>query len=192
MARWQPVLLAIMHMIGLFDRPAGGDCLDALRAKPAIKGLTDQIVKLDDATGTAPPLSGGAGLLCATLTRYARRARRHPPSEWFGEHLPEDEIRRHGSGRMAALRALARRDRGRRCRRSRTSSRSPAIAHGCRAEFHKQALEGILITRISRGAENTQITHSARKEAILLRLLVLRKPYTTPISNVKDTHGGGC
>ena len=32
----QPVLLAILHCVGLFDRPASGDCLKALRAKPAI------------------------------------------------------------------------------------------------------------------------------------------------------------
>ena len=44
----QPVLRAIMHMVGLFDRPASGDCLKALRAKPMIEGLTDEIVKLDD------------------------------------------------------------------------------------------------------------------------------------------------
>ena len=37
----QPALLAIMHIVGLFDRPASGDCLSALRAKPAVKGLTD-------------------------------------------------------------------------------------------------------------------------------------------------------
>ena len=34
----QPVLLAILHCVGLFDRPASGDCLKALRAKPAIRG----------------------------------------------------------------------------------------------------------------------------------------------------------
>ena len=33
----QPVLLAILHCVGLFDRPASGDCLKALRAKPAIR-----------------------------------------------------------------------------------------------------------------------------------------------------------
>ena len=32
----QPILLAILHCVGLFDRPASGDCLKALRAKPAI------------------------------------------------------------------------------------------------------------------------------------------------------------
>jgi len=44
----QPALLAVMHMIGLFDRPATGDCLGALRAEPAIAGLTDAIVGLSD------------------------------------------------------------------------------------------------------------------------------------------------
>jgi hypothetical protein len=34
----QPALLAILHCVGLFDRPASGDCLKALRAKPAIRG----------------------------------------------------------------------------------------------------------------------------------------------------------
>ena len=34
----QPVLLAILHIVGLFDRPASGDCLKALRAKPRFGG----------------------------------------------------------------------------------------------------------------------------------------------------------
>jgi len=40
--------LAIMHMVGLFDRPASSDCLAALHRKPAIPGLTDAIVDLDE------------------------------------------------------------------------------------------------------------------------------------------------
>src|SRR6202000_3406960 len=36
----QPALLAILHCVGLFDRPASADCLKALRAKPSIAGLT--------------------------------------------------------------------------------------------------------------------------------------------------------
>src|SRR5262245_45830693 len=44
----QPVLLAAMHMVGLFDRPASGNCLQALRKKPVIKGLTDNVVRLKE------------------------------------------------------------------------------------------------------------------------------------------------
>src|SRR5262249_1970110 len=42
----KPVLLAILYVAGLFDRPASADCLAALRRAPAIEGLTDPLVRL--------------------------------------------------------------------------------------------------------------------------------------------------
>jgi hypothetical protein len=44
----EPILLAILHCVGLFDRPASGDCLKALRARPTIPGLTEALVGRDD------------------------------------------------------------------------------------------------------------------------------------------------
>ena len=41
--------LAILRLLGLFDRPADPGCLAALRQKPAIVGLTDAVVDLTDA-----------------------------------------------------------------------------------------------------------------------------------------------
>jgi tetratricopeptide (TPR) repeat protein len=43
------VELAILRLLGLFDRPATPDCLGALRQAPAIEGLTDSLVTLTDA-----------------------------------------------------------------------------------------------------------------------------------------------
>jgi hypothetical protein len=43
------VELTILRLLGLFDRPATPDCLGALRAAPAIDGLTDSLVPLTDA-----------------------------------------------------------------------------------------------------------------------------------------------
>jgi cellulose biosynthesis protein BcsQ/tetratricopeptide (TPR) repeat protein len=43
------VELAILRLLGLFDRPATPDCLGALREAPAIDGLTDSLVTLTDA-----------------------------------------------------------------------------------------------------------------------------------------------
>ncbi|HET8774777.1 MAG TPA: SEFIR domain-containing protein [Thermoanaerobaculia bacterium] len=43
------VELAILRLLGLFDRPAAPDCLAALREPPAIDGLTDSLVTLADA-----------------------------------------------------------------------------------------------------------------------------------------------
>ena len=40
--------LAVLRLTGLFDRPASPDCVAALRAQPAIPGLTDAIVDLED------------------------------------------------------------------------------------------------------------------------------------------------
>ena len=37
-----------MRLTGLFDRPMSRDCLQALRAEPAIPGLTDTLVKLKE------------------------------------------------------------------------------------------------------------------------------------------------
>jgi hypothetical protein len=40
--------LAVLRLLGLFDRPADPGCLRALRAAPAIPGLTDSLVDLAD------------------------------------------------------------------------------------------------------------------------------------------------
>ena len=41
--------LDILRLMGLFDRPAAGGALEALRKEPAIEGLTDALQKLSDA-----------------------------------------------------------------------------------------------------------------------------------------------
>lgn len=40
--------LAVLRLTGLFDRPIRSDCLNALRAAPAIAGLTDSLTALSD------------------------------------------------------------------------------------------------------------------------------------------------
>ncbi len=41
--------LAVLRLLGLFDRPATGDCLAALLEPPAIKGLTEVLVGMSEA-----------------------------------------------------------------------------------------------------------------------------------------------
>lgn len=43
------VELAILRLLGIFDRPATPDCVGALRQAPAIEGLTESLVTLTDA-----------------------------------------------------------------------------------------------------------------------------------------------
>ena len=76
----QPVAHAIMHMVGLFDRPASGDCLEALRAEPAIAGLTDAIVTLDESNGSAQ--SRACARCGCWRRRILRRRTRSTPIRW--------------------------------------------------------------------------------------------------------------
>ena len=46
--------LAMLRLLGLFDRPATADCLAALLKAPAIAGLTEPLVGLGEAHGTSP------------------------------------------------------------------------------------------------------------------------------------------
>jgi hypothetical protein len=48
--------LAVLRLTGLFDRPMARDCLQALRAEPAIPGLTEALVKRKTRSGTSPSL----------------------------------------------------------------------------------------------------------------------------------------
>ena len=74
-------------MVGLFDRPASGDCLKALRAKPAIEGLTDAIVDLDDGAWRRAVARLREVKLLAPLDPKALDALDAHPlwCEWFGE-----------------------------------------------------------------------------------------------------------
>jgi hypothetical protein len=85
----QPILLAIMEMVGLFDRPATGDCLNILRAKPAIEGLTDEIVHLDDHEWQGAVVRLREAQLLAPLDSAAPDSLDAHPlvREWFGERL---------------------------------------------------------------------------------------------------------
>ena len=76
----QPALLAILHCVGLFDRPASGDCVKALRAKPAIGGLTDTLIGLSDEQWRRAVVRLREARLLAPLRPSDPEASRRPPS----------------------------------------------------------------------------------------------------------------
>jgi tetratricopeptide (TPR) repeat protein len=90
----QPVALAIMHMVGLFDRPASGDCLAALRGQPAIRGLTDALVDLDE-TGWRRAVARlrDVRLLAPEDAAAPDTLDAHPlVREWFGLRLEQTNL----------------------------------------------------------------------------------------------------
>jgi hypothetical protein len=163
----KPLLLAILSVAGLFDRPADADCLAALRAEPAIPGLTDELVglreddwsravyRLRDARLLSPvdPVDPGA-LDAHPLVRewFGDRLRRTNATAWTAahgrlyEHL-RDTTKEGDEPSLAALTPLYH-----------------AIAHGCRAGLHQKALDEVYRDRICRrGPDGRIIFHSANK-----------------------------
>ena len=96
--------VALLKLLGLFDRPATADCVAALRRAPAIPGLTEPLVGLaeDDWEWSLTALRDaklltvnreeGSGVLVALdahpLLReyFARRVRQQQPEAWRAAH----------------------------------------------------------------------------------------------------------
>jgi hypothetical protein len=149
----QPALLAILHCVGLFDRPASSDCLIALRAKPAIGGLTDGIVGLgDEQWRRAVARLREVRLLAPRDPSDPEALDAHPlVREWFSEWT---RLTNEAGWRAAHSRLYDH------LRRSAREGPAPsladlaplyhAIVHGCRAGRHQEALEDVYKERICR------------------------------------------
>jgi hypothetical protein len=187
----QPVLLVILHLVGLFDRPASGDCLAALRAKPVIAGLTEPIVDLgDDDWNRAVARLREARLLTPPDPHAPEALDAHPlVREWFGERL-------HKTNESAWKAAQGRlyehlRDTTQEGKTPTLADLAPlyqAIPHGCRAGRHQEALDKIYKNRICRRRADGRIEFYSRKKlgAFGSNLAAISwffvAPYATPVA----------
>jgi len=149
----QPILLAIMHMVGLFDRPASDDCLSALRAMPVIAGLTDRIVLLDEAEWQRAVARLRDVRLLAPVDPAAPGALDAHPlvREWFGARIKQTNETAWKAAHGRLYEHL--RDTTKEGRTPKLEDLAPlfqAIAHGCRAGWHQDALDEIYVERICR------------------------------------------
>jgi hypothetical protein len=96
--------LALLKLLGLFDRPATADCLQALWQREAIAGLTEPLIglseaqrnlslkRLEDAKLLTVNRAKSSGELIALdahpLLReyFARRVRKQQPEAWRAAH----------------------------------------------------------------------------------------------------------
>src|SRR5829696_6749026 len=119
-----------MHMVGLFDRPASEDCVRALRKKPPIKGLTDEIIELNEgAWQRAIARLREVRLLAPPDPSAPETLDTHPlVREWFGERLRQTVECVEGSA-QSSLRPPSKDDKRRKQSNSR-SSRPPLSSRG--------------------------------------------------------------
>ena len=189
--------LDVLRLLGLFDRPADHGCLGALRAKPAIAGLTERAVKLNDAAwnGALARLEKlrlihvqrkGSGKTAAGDPPYAVDA--HP---LLREHFAA-ELR---SGQADAWRAAHRRlyEYLRDTTEARPDSLDglqplyQAVLHGCLAGLQQDAFDNVYYDRILRRLEAYSIRKLGAVGADLGAVACFfEKPWTRLSSNLSE------
>lgn len=158
----EPQLLAIMNMIGLFDRPASAGCVWALRGAPAIPDFNEAVVGLDDgAWRKAVAQLRAVRLLDPEDASAPDSLDAHPLiREWFGARLKEagEAAWKAAHGRLFDH-----------LLESTTEGETPtlgdlaplyqAIAHGCQAGRYQEAVEKVYRDRICRRNEDGSLIY---------------------------------
>jgi tetratricopeptide (TPR) repeat protein len=161
--------LALLQLLGLFDRPATADCLKALWQPPAIAGLTEPLIgiseaqrnlslkRLEDAKLLTVNRAGGSGELIALdahpLLReyFAQQLRAQQPDAWRAAHwrLYEHLCATTPDNPQPMLEDL--------------QPFYQAVGHGCQAGRHCEAWDSVYEARIARcDLDRTAWPYSAR------------------------------
>ena len=150
--------LALLRLLGLFDRPATADCLNALWKGEAIAGLTESLVRLtDEQRNTSLKRLNDAKLL--TVNRDASGALvsldTHPHvREYFARQLrtQQPDAWRSAHRRLYEYLCATTPDKA----EPTLEDLQPlyqAVAHGCQAGLQQEAAEDAYKARILRGRE---------------------------------------
>jgi len=160
--------LAVLRLLGLFDRPADAGCIKALRSEPVIADLTEPLVGLDEVDWN---LAVSALEECGLVSRagqletpnskletaldahplireyFAKQLREKKPESWRGAHRRLYEYLRDTTteGDQPTLEDL--------------QPLYQAVAHGCQAGLQQEALYEVYFARIVRRNEK----YTARK-----------------------------
>lgn len=150
--------LALLRLLGLFDRPVTADCFDALRQPPVIAGFTDPLqglstpllnkalTRLNDARLLTVHREAGSGNLLSLdahplLREYcARQLREQHPEAWRAAHgrLFEHLCVSTKEGDQPTLEDL--------------QPLYQAVAHGCLAGLQQRAVNEVYEDRILKGS----------------------------------------
>ena len=185
--------LAVLRMLGLFNRPADGPAVAALRAAPAIPGLTDKLQDLSKRDWR---------LALAKLRRAMLLAERDPAQpdtldahplvrEHFGQQLQREypDAWREGNNRLYEhLKTTAKE------LPDTIEEMAPlyaAVAHGCQAGRHQEALDEVYARRISRRDQHFSIHKLGAVGADLAALSIFfDPPWRRPVVGLTEAWKG--
>lgn len=187
--------VAVLRLMGLFDRPADAGCLAALRAQPAIPGLTEPLTDLADDDWEFA-LSGLEAAKLLTVNRDSttnlQSAIHHPQSLDAHPHLREYFAKQVRERNPEGWRAAHRRLYEHLCA---TTPDKPqptleelqplyqAVAHGCQAGLYEQTGLEVYRKRIHRSKEVYPV-HKLGAFATELGAIAyfFERPWTQPAS----------
>ena len=155
----------VLYIMGLFDRPAYLGEIEAVKAPPAIPGLTDKLVSLTE--GQWYDLLDelrGCGLLAPKSTHIPSILDCQP---LIREHLAEKlRIEQHETWQAAHQRLYEYLIQTTEYRPDTSEGLQPlyqAVAHGCQAGMHQDVLYKVYIDRILRGMDGPDAYYSINK-----------------------------
>ncbi|MGH8487720.1 MAG: NACHT domain-containing protein [Gammaproteobacteria bacterium] len=140
--------LAILRLLGLFDRPASKNCLDALRAEPVIAGLTEALVGLNPREWKLAlsrleeinllSVQDDGSVDCHPLLReyFATQLRQQQPEAWRAAHR---RLYEHLSATTKDKPQPTLED---------LQPLYQAVMHGCQAGMQQEACEEVFFARI--------------------------------------------
>jgi tetratricopeptide (TPR) repeat protein len=181
--------LNVLRIIGLGDRPMGRETLAALRAKPAIRGLTDALQHLSaakwssvlDRLRRAKLLSDPAPYLPDALDAhplvrkfFSESLKRDYPDAWYeGSNRLYEYFKRTAKEFPDTIEEM--------------SPLYEAVTYGCQAGRYEEALLNLYWPRIQRGRE---FFHTNKLGAYGADLMVLsnffQTPWTSPVEQLDE------
>ncbi|MGJ4949011.1 hypothetical protein [Bradyrhizobium sp. HKCCYLS20291] len=188
----RPLDLAVMQMVGLFDRPAADDCLRALRASPPITGLPAAMVEVgDDEWNRSVARLREVRLLAPPDTDAPGTLDAHPlVRDWFGEQFKQTNQPAWEAAHGRLYEHL--RDTTKEGETPSLEQLTPlyqAIVHGCRAGRHNEAWNEVFAARLKRVVGTRFENYTTRTlGAIGSELAALSnffvKPYDHPVASL--------
>ncbi len=141
--------LAVLRLTGLFDRPMAKGCLQALRAEPAIPGLTDALVTLTEQQwNIAVTWLSKVELLSVSADAIDA----HPLiREYFAAQLKQDQPAAFEAAHSRLFDYLCENTPHRPDGLDGLAPLYEAVTHGCLAGRHQEACDKVYIDRILRG-----------------------------------------
>jgi hypothetical protein len=152
--------LAILRLTGLFDRPIPANCLEALRAEPAIPGLTDALVKLNDKQwNVALKRLIDIDLLSRSDSVDDMAIDAHPlVREYFAQQLQQDSLTAFCDAHSRLFEHLCKRTPYQPDDLAGLATLYQAVVHGCKASLYEPAWTEVYLPRILRSQKESYAT----------------------------------